>query len=135
MEPKFPCHRTGRDVVVSAEGGEKVVQGHFVRQVDGCEAQAPPVAVTVEYIVVTDTRIKQISRGDSLGVLVVILFPRCRDFDKDRSPPCRTTSGKRRSGRARSRKHSIAGKSDLGFVIGGQKRFGGGVYSGALARG
>jgi hypothetical protein len=50
--------RARRDVVCSAEGGEKVVQRHLVGQVDRREAQAPLVALGAEEVVVPKAKIK-----------------------------------------------------------------------------
>jgi len=58
--------------VCAAESRKKVVQRNFVRQIDDREADAPPVAVTVEEIVVPYGEIKQAARLDALRIVVVI---------------------------------------------------------------
>jgi hypothetical protein len=52
--------------VRTAEGREKVVQRHLVRQVDGRQAQAPFIAVAPEEVVVPQAEIKQVSGRNPL---------------------------------------------------------------------
>ncbi len=76
-----------------AEGGEKVVQGHLVGQVNNGEAQAPLEAIAVEQVVVTHAGVKQVAWGDSLGIVVVVFRPDSRDLDEDRAQAARIASG------------------------------------------
>ena len=65
-----------RHKVCAREAGKKVIQCHFVRQVDHREAQTPTVAVTAEQVFVPDRDIEQVARLDSVGIVVVILLAR-----------------------------------------------------------
>src|SRR6267143_6935549 len=75
VEAEFGRIRPRRHKMGSAERGQKVVQCGFIRQVDGSETQAPPVAVTVEKIVVAHCHIKQMPRFDARRVQVGIVGP------------------------------------------------------------
>ena len=55
----------------AAKGGEEVVQGYLVRQVDSRQPQLPLVALAAEEVVVPDAEIKQVPRRNALGILLV----------------------------------------------------------------
>ncbi len=57
----------------AAEGGEEVVEGVFVGDVDGGEAEAPLVFVAGEEVVVAEGGVEDVAGGDAGWVLVVIL--------------------------------------------------------------
>ena len=59
----------------AAEGGEEVVHGILVADVDCCKARTPLVAVSVEQIVVPDGNVKQIAPGNARRIAIVILRP------------------------------------------------------------
>jgi len=73
VESDFCCHCARRDIVRAAESGEEVVNRGFVRHVDGRETHAPLIAVAVEEIVVTDSRVKQIARANPGRIVIGIL--------------------------------------------------------------
>ena len=93
----------------STEGREEVVQRLLVRHIDGGKAQTPPVVIASQEIVVPNAEIKQISRRDALGIVVVILFPRSRYLDIDGSQPRRVTGGERGSKGSGRSQFSVAG--------------------------
>ena len=66
MESNLSRQRARSDIVRTAEGREKVVQRHLVRQVDGRQAQAPFIAVAPEEVVVPQAEIKQVSGRNPL---------------------------------------------------------------------
>ena len=63
----------GRNVVGSAEGGEKVIQRDFVRYVDRRELQAPFVFVTVEEVVVSHGKVEEMTWRDASGIVIGIV--------------------------------------------------------------
>ena len=58
MEPQLHALASRRDKVRAAEGGEEVVQGHFVREIDHSETQAPPLMLAAEKVVVSHSDIE-----------------------------------------------------------------------------
>jgi hypothetical protein len=75
VEPNLSGERTRRDIVRAAEGGEKIVQRHLVRQVNRRQPQAPLVVLTAEEVVVPHAEIKKVSRRNPLRIVIVIFFP------------------------------------------------------------
>ncbi len=70
-------------VVRAAEGGEEVVQGVLVGDVDGGEAQAPAaVLFAAEEVVLSDGEIEEVAWSDARRVLVVVLGVGRRDADE-----------------------------------------------------
>ena len=69
---------TRRNVVRTAEGGKKVVQGVLVCDVDGCELETHFVFIAAEEVVMSDGNIEQASRRDTRRILVVVLRVRLR---------------------------------------------------------
>jgi hypothetical protein len=68
-----------------AEGGEEVVQGRAIGDVDRGQLQTPLVSITVKQIVVTDCNIKEMARRDTRRILVVVLSPGRRYLDQGRA--------------------------------------------------
>ncbi len=62
VEAEFDGFGAGGYEVGAAEGGEEVVEGFLVGQVDDGEAKAPLVAVPVEEVVVADGEVEEIAR-------------------------------------------------------------------------
>src|ERR1700733_3165952 len=73
VEAYFGVQGTWGQVVRAAEGGEKVVEGVFVGDVDAGETQAPLVFVACEEVVYADGGVEDVAGGDAGWVLVVIL--------------------------------------------------------------
>ncbi len=73
MEAEVDGFRARCHVVRTAEGGQEIVNGCFVGQVDDGKPQTPFVAIAVEEIVVANRKIKEISRLNAWRILVVIL--------------------------------------------------------------
>ena len=59
-------------VVRAAEGGEEVVEGVLVREVDRRDLGAPAVSVTAEEIILSDYSVEQVARIDALRIVVVV---------------------------------------------------------------
>jgi len=57
----------------TAEGGQEVIECVVVRQIDNRKLRTPLVSVSLEEVVVADGKIKQTSRLDTLGIMVVVL--------------------------------------------------------------
>ena len=72
---------TWRQEVCSAEGGQKVIKRHFVRNVDRCQTKAPPVLVAAKDIVISHRNVEQVARRDPWRIVIVILGARCRNRD------------------------------------------------------
>ena len=75
VEPELGRQRTGRHIVRPAEGGKKVIQRQFVGQIDGGKRKAPFVMVAFEQIVVTHRSIKQVTRRNTLRIVIVVFRP------------------------------------------------------------
>src|SRR5690349_13770638 len=80
-EADLSCDGSRRHVVGSAKRGEKVVEGHFVRQIDQRDSGAPTAFVAMEEIVIADGKIKQVTRSDARRILVVIFRSGCWNRD------------------------------------------------------
>src|ERR1700674_5485302 len=72
MKTEFGRQGTRRYEVRAAKRGKEVVQRFLVRYIDGRDAQAPLVAVTMEQVVLAYAHVKQVARRDSRWILVVI---------------------------------------------------------------
>ena len=82
MEAELGRQGARGDVVRAAEGGEEVVEGVLVGDVDGGEAQAPLVLVAVEEVVLAEGGVEEVARGDAGRVLVVVLGAGSGDVDQ-----------------------------------------------------
>ena len=82
MESELYGFAARRHEVRPAERGQEVVERGLVCQVDDREAQAPFVMVTVEEVVFADTDVKEVARGDTRGIVVIVLCPRRRDLEQ-----------------------------------------------------
>ena len=63
----------------SAESGQEIVEGVFVRQVDDFQASAPLVLIAMKQIVVTHGNIEETTLANAGRVVVVILGAGRRD--------------------------------------------------------
>ena len=61
------------DVVCPAEGGNEVIEGVLIGNIDRGQLQAHFVLVAVEEIVVTDGEVKEVARGDAVWVVIRIV--------------------------------------------------------------
>jgi hypothetical protein len=101
--------------VGSAEGGEEVVEGVLVGQVQDGECEVGFVAIAVEQVVPAEGEIEHVARGDAGRVPVVVLGAGCGDFDERRGEAAAgATRERRREGCA----DSVAGEFELGLLIG-----------------
>ena len=107
-----------------AESGKEVVQRQLVGQVDHGEAQAPLVAVAIEQVIVAHARVKQVARGDALGIVIIIFFPYSGDADQRGPEPTGRTGGQRGAGRTRGSRYTVARESSLEFLISRQRQAG-----------
>src|SRR5450755_2893109 len=119
VEPNLRRQRSRRDVMCPAERGKEVVERIFVRNVDGCEPQAHLVLVALEYVVMPDRDIEQVSRRDARRILVVVLRVRRRHLQQTR-PELRYWARVRQSLR-RSRPQRSAEQPRLEFLIGAER--------------
>src|SRR5580698_6202962 len=120
VKPYFRRQRAGCHVVSSAEGGKKVVKGHFVGYVDGGESQAPLVTVSTEQVVFAHRYVEQIARRNTGRILVVVFRPwRRNSYVLGTVASCRTEvrAGRRTDRRRGSRKYAPAEKSRLELLI------------------
>src|SRR5882672_2500081 len=85
VESQLRRQRARRDVVGTAKGGKEIVEGDLVGNVNGCQAQAPLVAVLAEQVVVSQTNVKEISGSNARRIVVVIRRSRCRNLDQRRA--------------------------------------------------
>ena len=79
MEADLCRHGTRRYVVRAAEGGEEVVECVFVSDVDGGEAKAPLVAVTLEEVFLTDGEVEEAPFRNARRMMIVVLRVWCWD--------------------------------------------------------
>ena len=115
MEADLCRHGTRRYVVRAAEGGEEVVECVFVGDVDGGEAEAPLVAVTLEEVFLTDRGVEEATRVDALWVFVVISSVGSRNADQAGGElRCEAGAGQ---GDKRSRLHAVASQASLKLLI------------------
>jgi hypothetical protein len=77
MEAQFRSFSARSDVVRAAECREKIIQRHFVGQIDDRKAEVSLVAVSVEEVVLAHCKVKEAARLDALWIVIVILDPRC----------------------------------------------------------
>jgi len=70
--------RTRSYVVRSAEGGEEVVKGVLVGDVDGSQVEVHLVVVGVEQVLLANREVEQIAGCDTRRVFVVVLCSRPR---------------------------------------------------------
>ena len=82
VEADFAGEGTRGDVMGAAEGGEEVVEGVVVREVDDGETGAPFVAVAVKQVVVAEGHVEKIPRLDARGIVIVVLAAGSWDFDE-----------------------------------------------------
>ena len=66
------------DVMRPAEGGKEVVEGVFVRYVDGDQLQTDLVFIAAEHVVVAESDIEKTPSGNARWILVVVLRVRLR---------------------------------------------------------
>ena len=67
----------GRDVMRSAEGGQKVVKRVLIRQIHYGEPGAPFVPVGIENVVISYRDVEKIARSDARRIVIVIFRARC----------------------------------------------------------
>ena len=72
VEGDFGGQRAGGDVVCAAEGGEEVVEGVVVGEVDGGEVEIDFVAFGVEDVVFAEGGVKEAARCNALRVSVAV---------------------------------------------------------------
>ena len=81
----------GRDEMGACEGGQEVIQSHFVREIHDAEPDSHLRPVTVEQIVGSDTQIQEMPRRDARRVLHIISRPLRGDL-QSRGAPTRRDS-------------------------------------------
>ena len=67
--------------VCAAKGGQEIVERNLVGDVYGRQPQAPLVFVSAKNVVVSHCDIKQVTRGNTRRIVVVILRSRRRNRD------------------------------------------------------
>src|ERR1035437_10175427 len=72
-------------IVSSAEGGEEVIQGFLVGQIDHRQASAPFISIAVEDVVVADGGVEKVARGDTGWIVVGIIGTCGRDAEELRA--------------------------------------------------
>lgn len=72
----------GRDIVGSREGGEEVVEGEFIGDVNCAKTKPDFVSVAMKEIVFSKCDVKEVSWRDSLRVVVIILSVGFWDIDE-----------------------------------------------------
>ncbi len=83
VKAQLPGHRPRTDEVRSAKRGEKVVERFLVGDIDDRHSRAPPKAIAVKQVVVSQGNVEQIARRDAWRVLVIVLGAIGRDADPD----------------------------------------------------
>ena len=73
VQPHLRGHGSWGHIVGSTERGQEIIERGSVGHVDGRKLQAPFVFIVVEQIVIADTDIEEVARGDPSWVVVVIL--------------------------------------------------------------
>src|SRR5690349_2735953 len=81
MKAEFRRECSRRHEVRAAEGRKKVVKSNFVRYVDGGDAQAPLVAVTMKQIVLPRSNVKQIAWRDARRIVIIVFRSVRRNYD------------------------------------------------------
>src|ERR1035438_1367948 len=119
VKTQFGRQRSRRDVMRPAERRKKVVERILVGHIDGRQAQTHPVLVALEYVVVPDRYIEQVSRRDARRILVVVLRVWRRHLQQTR-PELRYRTRVRKSLR-RSRPERSAEQPRLEFLIGAER--------------
>ena len=66
----------------AAEGGEEIIEGHFVGEIDGGEAKTPLVTVAAKEIVLADGNVEEIARSDARRIGVAIFAGGFRNLQK-----------------------------------------------------
>ncbi len=115
----LPRNSTRTNVMRAAEGGQKVIECVVVCEIDQCQLGTPSVPVALKEIVVANSKIEQVAVCDARWILVVIFSSRSRHLSQRRSKLRRRTDERQRN--SRRGVHSVAGKSGLKFLIGGQR--------------
>jgi len=126
MKSDLGRQRAGSHVVRAAEGGEEVVHGVLIADIDRSEPDAPLVAIAVEQVVVPDGDVEQIARLHARRVAIVVLGPRSRYLQLCGTVVGRGTKGIRADRRRWRGKHFRAGdgaeKPGLKLLIGREDR-------------
>ena len=66
----------------AAEGGKKVIKRNFVGDVNDSDLRTPSALVTVEEIIVSDSYVEEMARGDSRRIFVAVLTTCRRNADQ-----------------------------------------------------
>src|SRR5215472_3533621 len=114
VKSKFGGEGAWGDVVCAAEGGQKIVEGVLVGQIDRGKDETDLVALAAQQVVMPNGEIKQVSRLDAGRILVVILSSRRRYLQQAGAQLAGSAAGERRRERGA---HASAGKSGLELLI------------------
>src|SRR6266404_2457582 len=79
VEAQLRRQSSRRDIVRSTEGGQEIVQGNPVREVDSGQLNADLVLVTVEKVVMTHGKIEEMAWRDASGVVIGVVGSRRGD--------------------------------------------------------
>ena len=119
VEAQFGRIRPRRHKMRSAEGGQEIVERHFVGQVDGREPQAPLVTVAMEEVIISDAGIEQVARVDARRIVIVILRSRWRYLQPGRPVQRRVACNQRSAQRWGS---AAAEEPSLYLLVRGEPR-------------
>src|SRR5215472_7040137 len=119
VKSKFGGEGAWGDVVCAAEGGEKIIEGVLVGQIDRGQDETDLVALAAQQVVVSNGEIKQVSRLDARRILVVVLGPRRRNLHQARAQLAGSAAGERRR---ECGVRASASKSGLELLIGSEGR-------------
>src|SRR5215472_1152152 len=119
VKSKFGGEGAWGDVVCAAEGGQKIVEGVLVGQIDRGQDETDLVALAAQQVVVSNGEIKQVSWLDARGILVVVLRPRRRNLHQAGAQLAGSAAGERRR---ECGAHACASQSGLELLIGGEGR-------------
>src|SRR5215469_9017935 len=119
VKSKFGGEGAWGDVVCAAEGGEKIVEGVLVGQIDRGKDKTDLVALAAQQVVVSNGEIKQVSRLDARGILVVVLRPRRRNLQQAGAQQAGSAAGERQR---ECGAHASTSQSGLELLIGGEGR-------------
>ncbi len=67
--------------VCAAKGGQEIVERNLIGHVYGRQPEAPLVFVSAKYVVLSHCDIKQVTRGYTRGIVVVVLRSGRRNRD------------------------------------------------------
>ena len=105
-------------VVGAAEGGEEVVEGVLVGDVDGGEVQIHLVVLRFEEVVLADSDVEEVAGGDAGRVFVVVLGAGGGNLHQ-----LRCVSGciaRRKASIGNCGRYSVAGEAGLELLVGSE---------------